>query len=94
MPYKKGAPVVFPDFALTYLGERRKAAPPYPRDFIYQDFRVSAAQGEQIVSWSAGTGAIGPALFNVGKKKFALELSWSDKLGRLSKGELVMTQMP
>jgi hypothetical protein len=46
------------------------------------------------VSWSSGTGDIGPALFRVGSKQFALELSRSDKLGPLKANELVISRAP
>ncbi len=92
--YKKGVAVKFPDFALTYLGERRVSSPKFPRGFVYEDFRVEAAGNTQTVSWSAGTGDIGPTFFKVGSKNFALELSRSDKLGRLNEGEVVISRAP
>jgi hypothetical protein len=92
--FKKDAPVAFPDFALTYLGERRVASERYPRGFLYHDFRVASSQGTQTVSWSSGTGDIGPAAFRVGGTHFALELSRSDKLGRLKENEVVVSRAP
>jgi hypothetical protein len=92
--FKKGGAVKFPDFELTYIGERHVASDRFPRGFIFHDFKVAAPPGPQTVSWSSGTGDIGPALFRVGSKQFALELSQSDKLGPLKANELVITRAP
>jgi len=92
--FKKAAPVSFPDFVLTYVGERKVASEKFPRGFVYHDFQIAAAQGTQTVSWSSGTGDIGPALFKVAGKNFTLELSRSDKLGRLREDEVVISRAP
>jgi hypothetical protein len=92
--FKKAVPVTFPDFVLTYVGERKVASEKFPRGFVYHDFRIAAVPGTQTVSWSSGTGDIGPALFKVGGKNFALELSRSDKLGRLREDEVVISRAP
>ena len=92
--FKKDAPVSFADFVLTYLGERHVSSDRFPRGFTYHDFRVVAASGTQTVSWSSGTGDIGPAPFRVATKQFTLELSRSDKLGPLKTGELVINRAP
>ncbi len=92
--FRKAAPISFPDFVLTYLGERRVASERFPRGFLFHDFHVAGAAGPQTVSWSSGTGDIGPALFRVGSKQFALELSRSDKLGVLKPNELVISRAP
>src|SRR4051812_17487709 len=92
--FKKDAPIQFLDFVLTYQGERHVASDRYPRGFDYHDFRVNAGQATQTVSWSSGTGDIGPTLFKVGSKQFALELSRSDKLGPLKPNELVISRAP
>jgi hypothetical protein len=92
--FTKGGAVKFPDFVLTYIGERRVASDRYPRGFLFHDFTVAAPPGSQTVSWSSGTGDIGPKLFRVGPKQFALELSRSDKLGPLKANELVVTRAP
>ena len=46
----------------------------------------------QDVSWSAGIGDIGPALFELGGHTYRLELRQSDALGRLADDELVLWQ--
>ena len=89
--FKKGTAVTFPDFGLTYLGERQVTSKVFPRGFTYHDFQVGNGSDVQKVSWSSGTGDIGPTLFKVGGKQFALELSRSDKLGPLKSNELVVT---
>ncbi len=92
--FKKDVPVAFPEFVLTYLGERKVASARYPRGFIYYDFRVTSAPGAQTVSWSSGTGDIGPSPFRVGPKQFILELSRSDKVGPLKENEVVISRTP
>ena len=92
--FKQNAAVPFATFELTYLGERRVASEKYPRGFLFHDFRVHSAQGTQTISWSAGTGDIGPTLFRVGSEGFALELERSDKLGRLKENEMVVSRSP
>ena len=92
--YKKGVAIQFPDFVLTFVGERQVSTPTYLRGFHYHDFEVTAGNGKQTVSWSAGTGDIGPALFRVGARQYALELSRSDKLGPLKANEVVVNRVP
>jgi hypothetical protein len=81
----------FPEFDLTYVGKRRVTPPQYPRGWWTYDFKVRGKSGEQTVSWSAGTGDIGPARFKVDNAEFQIELSRSDKLGPLREGELVVS---
>lgn len=92
--FQKDTPITFPDFSLTYVGERHVASDRYPRGFNFQDFKIVATQGAQTVSWSSGTGDIGPSPFQVGSKHFALELARADKLGPLKSNELVITRAP
>lgn len=92
--YKKDAPVPFGGFSLTFVGERRVALEKYPRGFLYYDFRVTSPQGTQTISWTSGTGEIGPLLFKVGNEGFQLELRHSDKLGKLKENEMVVSRAP
>lgn len=89
--FRAHTPLHFPDFDLTYQGERRVAPVDYPREFIFHDFRAS--QGSEVVdvAWSAGAGDIGPAPFTIGGKSFLLELKVSDQLGDLEDNELVVS---
>jgi hypothetical protein len=88
--YRLDQKIEFPDFTIQYVGERRKDTPAYPRGFLYYDFKVRTPRIEKIVSWSSGTGDIGPAELEIGGKRFLLELRRSDKLGKLNENELVI----
>lgn len=88
--FNKGAAISFPDFELKYTGTRRVSSSPYPRGFLYHDFEVSRGSSTKSFSWSSGTGDIGPAVFQFGGKEFWLELSRSDKLGKLADDEVVI----
>jgi len=92
--FKRGIPLRFPDFELTFTGERHAASPQFPRGFRYHDFRVVRGRGSQMVSWTSGTGDLGPVRFTVGTRVYALELRQSDKLGKLRDDELVVTKDP
>ncbi len=88
--YQKGQSLGFADFEVTYLGARKVSSPTYPRGFVYHDFEVSRGSSKKTVSWTSGTGDIGPTAFAFGGRSFLLELSRSDKLGWLAAGELVI----
>ncbi len=90
--YRVGEKIEFPDFTVEYVGEHRKSIPVYPRGFLYYDFKVSKGKAEKVVSWTAGTGDIGPVGFEIGGKRYRLELRHSDKLGKLNDNELVIWQ--
>jgi hypothetical protein len=90
--YRLGDKIEFPDFTIEYVGERRKSVPVYPKGFLYYDFKVSKGKAEKVVSWTAGTGDIGPMDFEIGAKHYQLELRHSDKLGKLKDDELVIWQ--
>ena len=92
MKYQVGQKIEFPDFTVEYIGERRKSVPVYPRPFIYYDFKASKGRAEKVVSWTTGTGLIGPMDFEIGSKHYQLELRHSDKLGKLQDNELVIWQ--
>ena len=90
--YRAGQKIEFPDFTVEYIGERRKGTPAYPGGFLYYDFKVGTGNIEKVVSWSSGTGDIGPVEFEIGGKRFLLELRHSDKLGKLKENELAIRQ--
>lgn len=90
--FKKGAAVVFPDFDLTYLGRRHVESPRFKPGFNYEDFRVSRGDKTGTVSWSSGTGLLGPQEFEFGGQKFELELRHTDKLGWLKEDEVVVVK--
>jgi hypothetical protein len=83
----------FPDFQVTYMGKRHVAPPQYPRGWWTYDFKVRGKGDEQTVSWSAGTGDIGPSRFRVNGAEFQIELSRSDKLGPLREDEAVVSRV-
>ncbi len=86
-----GQTLRFPDFEMTYMGKRHVTPPQYPRGWWMHDFKVRGKGGEQTVSWSTGTGDIGPTRFKVNGVDFQVELSRSDKLGSLRDDELVVS---
>ena len=88
--YRPGKKIKYSDFTIEYVGEHRESTPAYPRGFLYYDFKVRTANIEKVVSWSSGTGDIGPVEFEIGGKRFLLELRRSDKLGKLKENELVI----
>ncbi|MBK7709282.1 MAG: hypothetical protein IPJ30_26880 [Acidobacteria bacterium] len=90
--FAKDAVLDFPDFKLTYLGNRKVPSELWPNGFNYHDFRVLSRTGERTVSWSSGTGDIGPVEFEVDGAKFQLELRFSEGLGKLAENELVITK--
>ncbi len=90
--FKKGVPLSFKDFDLTYTGERHETSKVFKPGFNFHDFTATRGTENVKVSWSSGTGDIGPALFTIGGKKFQLELRHSDKLGRLKDNELVVSR--
>ena len=92
--YQKDTPVSFAAFTLTYVGERRVVTPKFPPGMTFYDFKLTSPQGTQTISWSSGTGDIGPTIFRVGGEQFGLELKRSDKLGKLKDHELVVTRAP
>ena len=91
--FSVGRTLHFPDFDLTYVGKRRVTPPQYPRGWWIHDFKVRAKSDEQTVSWSAGTGDIGPTRFKVNGTDFQIELSRSDRLGALREDEVVVSSV-
>lgn len=91
--FKAGSTLRFPDFELTYTGKRRVVPPQYPRGWWIYDFTVRNKGDEKTVSWSAGTGDIGPTRFQINGHTFQIELSRSDKIGPLREDELVVSSV-
>ena len=89
--YAHGQLLNFPDVTLEFVGKRE--SPPsdhYPRSMYSYDFKVYQGNQSQLISWSSGTGDIGPTLFELTGNRYALELVMSDKLGILDENELVL----
>jgi hypothetical protein len=91
--FSKGVAVHYADFDLTYAGARKETSKAFPRGFLFHDFNAVQGTKTVTVSWSSGAGDIGPAPFTIGGKQFQLELSHSDKLGRLKEDELVVSRV-
>jgi len=91
--FKTGSALRFPDFELTYAGKRRVVPPQYPRGWWVYDFAVRNKSDTKTVSWSSGTGDIGPTRFQMNGRSFQIELSHSDKLGPLREDELVVSSV-
>ena len=91
--YAQGQPLNFPDVTVEFVGKREApASTNYPRGMTFYDFKVYRGSQAQLVAWSAGTGDIGPTLFELAGNKYALELAMSDRLGSLAEDELVLWQ--
>jgi hypothetical protein len=89
--FAENKPLRFPDCELTFTGPRKVSSPAFSRGMVFYDFTVSAGGETKTVSWSSGTGDIGPALFEAGGKRFVLELSRSEGFpGWLKEDELVL----
>ncbi|MBX7137099.1 MAG: hypothetical protein K1X83_03875 [Oligoflexia bacterium] len=96
--YQQEIALAFRDFSLTFKGREttdyRTASGqriPFGPRFV---FELSTPSEHRSISWSSGTGVIAPANFRVGTSCFALELSYSDRLGKLAPDELVISQAP
>jgi hypothetical protein len=89
--YAEGQPLDFPDVTLEFVGMRQApGSADYPRGMTYYDFKAHQGGQALLVSWTAGTGDIGPTLFELAGSRYALELAMSDKLGSLGENELVL----
>jgi hypothetical protein len=89
--FTKGKALAFPDCEFTFTGTRRVSSPAYPRGFLYYDFEARSGGKTKAVSWSSGTGDIGPESFEVNGRKFVLELSSSAAFkGWMKDDELVL----
>ncbi len=92
--FSKGAALVFPDCDLTFTGTRTVASPVYPRGFLFYDFAVKSGGKTGTVSWTSGTGEIGPQVFELNGKRFVLELGASKAFqGWLKQDQLVLWQV-
>jgi hypothetical protein len=91
VPYRDGGTLLFPDFDLEYKGARSDRLPNSTLEITYHDFVAATEDATMSVTWSAGTGDIGPTLFTIGSKDYLLEMAFSDRLGRLPENTLVVT---
>ena len=92
--YAPGQPIHFPDFTLTYVGTRHEASAIFPHGFEFHDFQIQRASENYTVSWSSGTGEIGPTFFAVYGQPYRLELVYADQFSWLAANELVIQPAP
>jgi hypothetical protein len=95
--FSQDKPVKYPDFEITFLGERKQTAN-FPNGnsftFTYYDFKVKNPSNEKDLFWTAGTGEIAPAYFTLDGVKFMLELrSAENGKKKLDNDEMVITKM-
>ncbi len=88
----KGSPVTFPDFQITFIGDRQQPVPVAKKSIIVHDFEAVAGAEKKTVTWSPGMGLIAPARFQLTGKKFLLELKRSARLGPLKDDEMVIIE--
>jgi hypothetical protein len=89
--FAKGREIVFRDFSMHFLGERRVSHPVFRPGFRYLDFAVTGRKGTQTVSWSSGTGVIDSTSFQVEGRDYELELRGSvARKGWLRDDEMVV----
>ncbi len=83
---------------MTYKGTHKadlKTSDGRPIPFgAYYDFEVVTTGSATTVSWSSGTGAIGPRSFRAAGKCFSLELRYADNIGKLDDDQLVLSVSP
>jgi hypothetical protein len=90
--YAKGSQFKFPDFTIEYTGERDEKTS-VGLTFKFYDFSVTNGTAKKTVSWSSGTGDIGPVQFEFEGKQYQIELKYSDKLKtKLGENELVIVK--
>ncbi|MBX3014062.1 MAG: hypothetical protein KF832_21255 [Caldilineaceae bacterium] len=92
MVYTPGQTLQFPDFDLTYLGVRHEQSALFPHGFAFHDFQVERTSQRFTITWSSGTGDIGPTFFAINGRTYRLELVYSAQLAWLANNELVIWQ--
>lgn len=92
--YAPGQLIRFPDFTLTYVGTRHESSAIFPHGFDFHDFQIQRASESYTVSWSSGTGEVGPTFFAVHGQTYRLELVYSDQFTWLGDHELVIQPAP
>jgi hypothetical protein len=84
--------IIYPDFSLKFSGTRERGfpMPDSATKMIFYDFQVVKGDKMQTVSWSSGTGDIGPTFFYVEGVDYVLEMKQSDIKGSLGEGNIVI----
>jgi hypothetical protein len=80
-----------PDFSIRFLKERHEQSPMFRPGFMFYDFDVTNGTETKTVSWSSGTGDIGPTFFDFNGQRYVLELKASKAFdGFMKDGEMVV----
>lgn len=90
--YQNNIPLVFPDLTLTFKGKRHVSHPTFKTGFEFYDFEIKTVNESKTISWSPGTGEISPVYFEIGNKRFKMELLFSEKYGQIKSGSLVLVK--
>lgn len=94
--FKKGKLLSFPDFGIEYTGIRKKTTQFNNGNsftFTLYDFLIKKNGAEKTISWSPGTGAIGPQNFEFNDRKYTIELTYSiNHKKQLSDNEFVINK--
>ncbi|HLM00305.1 MAG TPA: hypothetical protein VK400_04560 [Pyrinomonadaceae bacterium] len=91
--YASGKELIFPDFTIKFVGKREAKISNdwlFPQKMTFYDFEAAKGETRQTISWSSGTGDIGPTFFEIDGGSYVLELSQSDILKSLEEGFLVI----
>jgi hypothetical protein len=94
--YELDTVIQYPNFSIRFIGTRHVVPDVYPRGWLVYDFDVISKEEEKLqVSWSAGTGAIGPTYFSVDDREYVLELAATipesdSKSGLLDENEIII----
>jgi Deacetylase PdaC len=92
--YTKGQIIVFPDFGLKYVGQKKTLGPNNASWSITDNvFEIMHGGDTKEISWSSGTGIIGPNPFDFENNKYTIEKAFSEKLGKLAENELVINKL-
>ena len=74
-------PLIFPDFTIEYLGERKVDVPQYVNKFFtYKDYKVTNGGVEKLLSWTNGTGELSPLEFEFNGNKYSFQ-PWGINFG-------------
>lgn len=80
-----------PDFSIRFLNERHEQSPVFRPGFTFYDFEITNGTETKTVSWSSGTGDVGPTFFDFDGQRYVLELKASKAFdGFMKDGEMVV----
>lgn len=91
--YSSGEELRFPDFSIKFIGKREEKLSSdmiFPLTMTFYDFEVAKDDAKQKISWSSGTGDIGPTFFDFNGAGYVLELAQSDIIKSLDEGVFVI----